>query len=146
MVRIIDRRFDSKNKSAVNRHRFMRRFKQQIRKAVSEAIHGRSIRDLENGEQISIPARDLSEPSLQRTPLVFQAGASPRGIRFAARHAEAAATLDRAFAVGRDSDLLHEKIEPLLDRARVAFGRSTLLSVLAVAAVAGSPRACSGER
>ena len=64
MVRIIDRRFDSKNKSAVNRQRFMRRFKQQIRKAVSEAIHGRSIRDLENGEQISIPARDLSEPSL----------------------------------------------------------------------------------
>ena len=26
MVRIIDRRFDSKNKSAVNRQRFMRRF------------------------------------------------------------------------------------------------------------------------
>ena len=64
MVRIIDRRFDSKNKSAVNRQRFMRRFKQQIRKAVSEAIHGRSIRDLDNGEEISIPARDLSEPSL----------------------------------------------------------------------------------
>ena len=64
MVRIIDRRFDSKNKSAVNRQRFMRRFKQQIRKAVSEAIHGRSIRDLDNGEQIAIPARDLSEPSL----------------------------------------------------------------------------------
>ncbi len=64
MVRIIDRRFDSRNKSAVNRQRFMRRFKQQIRKAVSEAIHGRSIRDLDNGEQIAIPARDLSEPSL----------------------------------------------------------------------------------
>ena len=64
MARIIDRRFDSKHKSTVNRQRFMRRFKQQIRKAVSEAIHGRSIRDLDNGEQISIPARDLSEPSL----------------------------------------------------------------------------------
>ena len=64
MVRIIDRRFDSRNKSAVNRQRFMRRFKQQIRKAVSEAIQGRSIRDLENGEQVSIPSRDLSEPSL----------------------------------------------------------------------------------
>lgn len=65
MVRIIDRRFDSKNKSAVNRQRFVRRFKQQIRKAVSEAIQGRSIRDLDNGEQISIPARDLSEPHFQ---------------------------------------------------------------------------------
>ncbi len=65
MVRIIDRRFDSKNKSAVNRQRFVRRFKQQIRRAVSEAIQGRSIRDLDNGEQISIPARDLSEPHFQ---------------------------------------------------------------------------------
>ena len=62
MIRIIDRRFDTKGKSTVNRQRFMRRFKHQIRKAVSEAIHGRSIRDLDNGEQISIPARDLSEP------------------------------------------------------------------------------------
>jgi uncharacterized sporulation protein YeaH/YhbH (DUF444 family) len=62
MIRIIDRRFDTRGKSTVNRQRFMRRFKHQIRKAVSEAIHGRSIRDLDNGEQISIPARDLSEP------------------------------------------------------------------------------------
>ena len=40
MVRIIDRRFDSKNKSAVNRQRFMRRFKNQIREAVADAISG----------------------------------------------------------------------------------------------------------
>lgn len=65
MVRIIDRRFDSKNKSAVNRQRFMRRFKQQIRRAVSDAIQSRSIRDLDNGEQISIPGKDLSEPQFQ---------------------------------------------------------------------------------
>ncbi|NMG63408.1 DUF444 family protein [Azoarcus indigens] len=64
-MRIIDRRFDSKNKSAVNRQRFMRRFKQQIRRAVSDAIQGRSIRDLDNGEKISIPTRDLSEPHFQ---------------------------------------------------------------------------------
>ena len=62
MVRIVDRRFDSKNKSAVNRQRFMRRFKQQIRRAVADAIDGRSIKDLDNGESVSIPARDLSEP------------------------------------------------------------------------------------
>ena len=65
MVRIIDRRFDSKNKSAVNRQRFVRRFKQQIRRAVSDAIQGRSIRDLDNGESVSIPAKDLSEPHFQ---------------------------------------------------------------------------------
>lgn len=62
MVRIIDRRFDSKNKSAVNRQRFMRRFKHQIREAVADAIAGRSIKDLDNGESVSIPAKDLSEP------------------------------------------------------------------------------------
>ncbi len=64
MARIIDRRFDSRHKSTVNRQRFMRRFKQQIRKAVSGAIQGRSIRDLDHGEQVSIPARDLSEPTI----------------------------------------------------------------------------------
>lgn len=62
MVRIIDRRFDSKNKSAVNRQRFFRRFKQQIRKAVADAIDGRSIRDIDNGESVSIPTKDISEP------------------------------------------------------------------------------------
>ncbi len=62
MVRIIDRRFDSKNKSAVNRQRFMRRFKHQIREAVADAISGRSIKYLDNGESVSIPAKDLSEP------------------------------------------------------------------------------------
>ena len=62
MVRIIDRRFDSKNKSTVNRQRFMRRFKHQIREAVADAIAGRSIKDLDNGESVSIPSKDLSEP------------------------------------------------------------------------------------
>ena len=62
MVRIIDRRFDSKNKSAANRSRFLRRFKGQIRKAVADAIARRGIRDLENGEKIGIPAGDISEP------------------------------------------------------------------------------------
>lgn len=65
MVRIIDRRSDSRNKSAVNRQRFMRRFKGQIRKAVADAIDGRSIKDLDNGEAVSIPTKDLSEPHFQ---------------------------------------------------------------------------------
>lgn len=66
MVRIIDRRFDSKKKSTVNRQRFMRRFKGQIRRAVSDAIEGRSIRDLDSGEEISIPSKDLSEPTFRQ--------------------------------------------------------------------------------
>ncbi len=61
-VRIVDRRQDSRNKSSINRGRFLRRFKGQIRKAVADAIARRGIRDLENGEKIGIPAGDISEP------------------------------------------------------------------------------------
>lgn len=41
------------------------------------------------GEHFSVPGPALAEPSPQRTPLLFQAGASPRGLAFAAKHAEA---------------------------------------------------------
>src|SRR5450830_9406 len=61
-VRIIDRRLDSKNKSSVNRGRFIDRFKGQIRKAVSDAINKRSIRDIDNGEKIGISGKDIAEP------------------------------------------------------------------------------------
>jgi len=41
------------------------------------------------GRHYQVPGIHLSEPSPQRTPLLFQAGTSPRGTAFAARHAEA---------------------------------------------------------
>lgn len=59
---IIDRRLAGKNKSIGNRERFLRRHKEQIREAVKRAIDGRGIRDMERGEDIHIPKRDLSEP------------------------------------------------------------------------------------
>lgn len=59
---IIDRRLAGKNKSIGNRERFLRRYKTQVREAVQRAINGRSIRDIEKGEDIAIPKRDLSEP------------------------------------------------------------------------------------
>ncbi|MEP7281499.1 MAG: YeaH/YhbH family protein, partial [Rubrivivax sp.] len=59
---IIDRRLAGKNKSIGNRERFLRRYKTQIREAVKRAIDGRGIRDIERGEEIRIPKRDLSEP------------------------------------------------------------------------------------
>ncbi len=62
MGHFIDRRIDGKNKSAVNRQRFIQRFKGQIKRAVSDAMSERSIRDMDSGEKINIPARDLSEP------------------------------------------------------------------------------------
>lgn len=44
------------------------------------------------GEFFSIPGPHLVEPSPQRTPVLFQAGASPKGRNFAAKHAEAVFT------------------------------------------------------
>jgi len=62
MQAIIDRRLAGKNKSIGNRERFLRRHKEQIREAVKRAIDGRGIRDIERGEDIHIPKRDLTEP------------------------------------------------------------------------------------
>ncbi|WP_326542358.1 YeaH/YhbH family protein [Pseudorhodoferax sp.] len=64
-VRIVDRRNDSKNKSSVNRSRFIRRFKGQIRKAVSDAINKRGLKDLDEGEKIGIPGKDIDEPQFE---------------------------------------------------------------------------------
>ena len=63
MVHLIDRRVQGKNKSAPNRERFLQRYKGQIKAAVARAIKGRSITDMENGEKISIPVKDVNEPS-----------------------------------------------------------------------------------
>lgn len=41
------------------------------------------------GEFFSVPGEHLVEPSPQRTPVLFQAGASEKGKAFAAKHAEA---------------------------------------------------------
>lgn len=62
MSYIIDRRLNAKKKSMVNRQRFLRRYRQHIKKAVSDAVDKRSITDIDSGENISIPQRDLSEP------------------------------------------------------------------------------------
>ncbi|HEY7773629.1 MAG TPA: YeaH/YhbH family protein [Marinagarivorans sp.] len=65
MSYVVDRRLNSKNKSTVNRERFLRRYRGHIKKAVSDAIDNRSITDLESGEKISIPSKDISEPAFQ---------------------------------------------------------------------------------
>jgi hypothetical protein len=62
MQQIVDRRLAGKNKSIGNRERFLRRYKDQIKEAVKRAIDGRGIRDIERGEDIHIPKRDISEP------------------------------------------------------------------------------------
>lgn len=62
MSYIVDRRLNAKNKSTVNRQRFLERYRHHIKKAVSDAIDKRSITDIHSGEKISIPSKDIGEP------------------------------------------------------------------------------------
>ncbi|MFT6925874.1 MAG: uncharacterized sporulation protein YeaH/YhbH (DUF444 family) [Psychromonas sp.] len=62
MSYIVDRRLNAKKKSTVNRQRFLKRYRKHIKKAVADAISRRSITDIENGEEIHIPADDMKEP------------------------------------------------------------------------------------
>ncbi|MEF1217560.1 YeaH/YhbH family protein [Photobacterium damselae] len=66
MAHFIDRRLNGKNKSTVNRQRFLRRHKQQIKESIADAVNKRSITDVDSGEDISIPSRDISEPSFHQ--------------------------------------------------------------------------------
>lgn len=65
MNSLIDRRLNGRNKSAVNRARFIRRYKDQIRKAVRNLINERPIGEIDQGGDINLPARDISEPTLR---------------------------------------------------------------------------------
>jgi len=65
---IIDRRLAGKNKSIANRERFLRRVKGYIRRAVSEAVSDRSIKDIQNTQSITIPRKDIAEPSFRHGP------------------------------------------------------------------------------
>lgn len=66
-MHLIDRRVQGKNKSAPNRERFLQRYKGQIKEAVARAIKGRSITDIVSGEKISIPVKDVNEPTFGHT-------------------------------------------------------------------------------
>src|SRR5690554_314055 len=68
MSYFIDRRANAKHKSAVNRQRFLDRYQTHIKRSVEEAVNRRSITDMERGEQVSIPSRDISEPVFQHGP------------------------------------------------------------------------------
>ena len=46
------------------------------------------------GQYFDVPGPHMCEPSRQRTPVLYQAGASGRGLRFGARHAEAIFAMD----------------------------------------------------
>ena len=84
MIRIVDRRFDNKNKSSVNRGRFLQRFKSQIKKAVSDVINRSGIKDLAVDKEISIPGKDIAEPRFSHGPGGIRELVHPGNDRFIA--------------------------------------------------------------
>lgn len=65
---VIDRRLNDRNKSAGNRARFLRRYKEQMKKAVTDMVGERSITDMDRGGSVNIPVRDIAEPSFRHGP------------------------------------------------------------------------------
>lgn len=61
-----------------------------------------------------MPGIHLSEPSPQRTPTIYQAGASPRGVRFAAENAEA------IFIAGPSKRILAQTVSRIRDALEAA--------------------------
>jgi len=63
MLQLIDRRPNGRGKSAVNRERFLRRYKAQIETAVKKMVGERRLSDMERGGEVRVPKKDISEPS-----------------------------------------------------------------------------------
>ena len=63
MLNLIDRRPSSRGKSAVNRERFLRRYKSHIQDAVKKMVGERHLADMEHGGEVRVPRRDISEPT-----------------------------------------------------------------------------------
>jgi FMN-dependent oxidoreductase (nitrilotriacetate monooxygenase family) len=68
------------------------------------------------GANYRVAGPHLTEPSIQRTPVLFQAGSSDRGREFAGKHAEG------VFVGGRDLDVYRENVADIRRRAE-AWGR-----------------------
>ncbi|WP_444998012.1 YeaH/YhbH family protein [Aliikangiella sp. IMCC44359] len=64
-MQIIDRRLNQKNKSTVNRQRFLRRYRKQIKQAITKQISQRGVTDIDQSENISIPSKDIGEPTFR---------------------------------------------------------------------------------
>lgn len=63
MANLIDRRSSSRGRSAVNRERFLRRYKAHVEGAVKKLVGERKLADIEQGGEVRVPKRDISEPS-----------------------------------------------------------------------------------
>lgn len=73
----------------------------------------KSVRQINHkGEHFQIPGPHLCEPSIQRTPFLFQAGTSTAGKTFAATHAEA------IFLNGHTPELIRKSVDSIRSQAK----------------------------
>ncbi len=89
-IQLIDRRLNGRHKSAQNRQRFIRRYKEQIKQAIADTIAQRSITDVASGGEVRIPRRDIAEPSFN-----FGAGGWRQGVHPGNREFVAGDTIER---------------------------------------------------
>jgi len=66
------------------------------------------------GSNFQVPGPHMCEPSPQRTPVLFQAGQSPRGSDFAAKHAEA------LFVIYPNVEICRAAVDAFRDKVRAA--------------------------
>lgn len=91
------------------------------------------------GTHYTVPGMHLCEPSPQRTPFLYQAGTSPRGLAFAARHAEA------TFVCGPSKRVVKKYIDATRAAARAAGRDPDGLLVYAQALIVTAPTAAEAE-
>ena len=65
MANFIDRRLNPKDKSIGNRQRFLRRAREELKRAVKEQVKSVGIADVGVGQKVSMPTRGVSEPTFQ---------------------------------------------------------------------------------
>ncbi|MCG2622612.1 LLM class flavin-dependent oxidoreductase [Arthrobacter sp. I2-34] len=89
------------------------------------------VRGIEHkGKYFTVPGMALCEPSPQRTPVLFQAGASSRGQEFAAKHAE------MIFLISGDTTTLRRSVDKIRAQAEeVGRGREDVRVLAGVTVV-----------
>ena len=63
MNRLIDRRLNGRGKSTVNRERFLRRYKTQVRDEVKRMVGERKVEEMGRGGEVHLPKKDIAEPN-----------------------------------------------------------------------------------
>jgi FMN-dependent oxidoreductase (nitrilotriacetate monooxygenase family) len=93
------------------------------------------------GEFYQVEGYHLCEPSVQRTPVLFQAGSSPRGQRFAGEHAEC------VFISGQSRAAVKVAVDTIRDSARKAGRDPQAVKVfMGISVVVGATEALAREK